>query len=838
MNKTFMEMEEVQKSFGETLKNFRKRRGLTQQEVAARLKIHRNTIGSWERGDFLPESKELILELAKQLELDVQCTQQLLETSYTTFTPYWNVPYPRNPLFTGRNEILCLLYTLLQPSREEVTSQIYGLYGLAGIGKTQLAVEYAYRHRLLYQAVFWISAHSQTSIIASLQQIAEHLGLPGRQEGSEQEMVNSVQKWLSQRSQWLLIWDHVEQLELLLNFLPLAYRGMVLMTTCRQALGGRIQGIPLGPMTAEEGLQLLLKRAKVSDLSGASSDGSELVEQVGALPLALDQLGAFAEETGWSMTQCLHYYQTQRKQLLARRSILQRDYPDSVFTTLYATIEQVRATNTLASELLVLCALLSPEGVKEDHLLIAATSLSQVDRADTYQFDRAITILRNFSLITRNHQQQKLSVHCLVQAVIEDQMDREQLEIWGERLIQAIYAMLPSATDSMWQCCEDVLSYASVCHRLLKQQGMMFLQAAQLFDKVGRYLLEQGRYKEAGEFLEASSAQWERLVEPTDLRRVECFYWQAVLLRYQGYYERAKLLQHRVLELRKQQLGLDHLQTAESLNELAVLYCCEGNAEQAELLCQRALAIREQHLGPDHPQTAQSLSNLAFHYWKQGKYEQAEAIGLHALTLFEQSLGANHLDTARCLSNLARLYWDLEKNEKAKLFAQRALAIREQHLGPDHPEIAASLEDTACLYQQQNCFEQAEIVLLRSLTICERQLGTEHPQTTSVLFTLAHLYLKQDQNEQAKILFERVMTSNTRYLGPGHLQTAMSMGALALLYQKLREYRLAESLYQQALMIFEKRASNAHPRARQLRKQYMSLLFEMSQITNDGIDQR
>ncbi len=323
-------------SFGEILKAFRKRKHLTQRDLATRLGTHYNTVSAWERGDYRPSSKTIILELAHQLDLNKQERRQLLEACSTLLAPFWLVPHPRNPLFTGRDATLHMLNQPLQAGNITSCPQVYELYGPVGIGKTQLAVEYAYRHRLLYQAVFWISAHSQTSVIASLQQIAEHLGLPGRQEGSEQEVVNSVQKWLSQRSQWLLIWDHVEQLELLLNFLPLAYRGMILLTTRHSSLIRSSWSIQLDPMTVEEGLWLLLRRAKVFshlliggeprqqmfDLAWNApkeyAAAQELVELVEAFPLRLDWLGAYIEETGCSVVGCLHRYRTQSRQLFSR----------------------------------------------------------------------------------------------------------------------------------------------------------------------------------------------------------------------------------------------------------------------------------------------------------------------------------------------------------------------------------------------------------------------------------------------------------------------------------------------------------------------------------------
>src|SRR5216684_8971207 len=147
-------------SFGALLKDFRTRRHLTQRQLAEAIGVHRHAIGRWEQGDFLPASKAMVLELARHLFLDEQETRQLLEASLTALSPHWLVPFQRNLFFTGREEILEALYTQLHVEQVVALTQSYALRGLGGIGKTQIALEYAYRHALEYSAIFWIEAET------------------------------------------------------------------------------------------------------------------------------------------------------------------------------------------------------------------------------------------------------------------------------------------------------------------------------------------------------------------------------------------------------------------------------------------------------------------------------------------------------------------------------------------------------------------------------------------------------------------------------------------------------------------------------------------------------
>ncbi len=318
-------------SFGTLLKTLRRRRRLTQQGLAEALGVHRRTLVRWEQGDSLPESKAQVLELARCLKLDNQETRHLLEASLTALSPHWFVPLPRNPYFSGREETLEVLHAQLGVDRAVALTQSSALHGLGGIGKTQIALEYAYRHALEYSAVFWIRAETEGQIVASLLHIAETLQLPGRDDTDQQQVIAVLQRWLSTHRQWLLIWDNVEDLALLDRFLPPVRQGAILITTRSQALGTLAQGINLSPMEPKEGMLFLLRRAKVLPpeafewdqlivrLPDAYEAAVELVTILGGLPLALDQAGAYIEETGCSLTSYLQRYTQQRSSLLNRR---------------------------------------------------------------------------------------------------------------------------------------------------------------------------------------------------------------------------------------------------------------------------------------------------------------------------------------------------------------------------------------------------------------------------------------------------------------------------------------------------------------------------------------
>lgn len=830
-------------SLGRRLRRERERRNWSQEQLAAALgtAVSISTINRWEHDKSVPRPyyRDLLCRLFDLTHDALFGEGADEEGASETFLPLWSVPHLRNLYFTGREEVLTRLHRVL---RAEKIMILAALSGLGGVGKTQIAVEYAYRYADEYNAVVWIHAEARQTLISDYVHLADLLHLPERKDTDQQRVAAAVMRWLQHTpGRWLLILDNVEDLELVTGFLPRRGAAHVLLTTRIQATGPSIQSIELDTLDQEEGTLLLLRRAKRLSADALldqatvqeRAEAEKLCALLGGLPLALDQAAAYIEENQCRLADYLHLYQLRRAQLLRRRGgqVGANTSAHVVATTWKLSFEDVERTNPAAADLLRMCAFLHPDGIPEALLLAGAEELNpqlQMTVADPLQWDEAIGVLRRYSMVRRAAEEQMLLLHRLVQVVIKDAMAPQVYSEWARRAVHLVSQALPEMEFNTWPLYQLYLPHALVCIDLMEQEDMRFPQAARLLHQVGSYLYERGRYSDAELILKRALSTREQLYgsehpdTATSLHDLGMVHWK------QGKYEQAESVYRRALSIREHVQGAEHPDTANTLTFLGVLYWHQGKYEQVEPLFRRALSIRERALGPTHSLTALSLNNLAALYYKQGKYEQAGPLFQRAPEILEQALGPTHPDTALTLNNLAEFYRNQGQYAQAEPLYQRALAIREQALGPMHPDMAVSLHTLARLHRDQGYYDQAGPLMQRGLTIREQALGPEHPETADSMHDLAELYYNQGQYEQAEPLFGRALAIRERMLEANHPDTAQSLSGLAMLYRDQGRYEQAEPLFQRAVEIMEQVGLD-NPSVATALENYASLLRQMQQ---------
>ena len=726
--------------------------------------------------------------------------------------PLWNVPYWRNLFFTGREAVLTDLERAFVS--REVPLQVQTLSGLAGVGKTQVAVEYAYRYVNHYQAVLWLHADSPEILRSSFVELAEVLDLPEKSEASQPLIVKAVKRWLQQNTRWLLVVDNLEDIDLLRDLVPSPHSGHILVTTRSHRTGPIAHRVDLEPMPTDDGALLLLRRAKLLLPAVPLNDASEtdravaskIAQAVHGLPLALDQAGAYIEETGRGLSDYASLYQQRSAPLLKRRGASGHDPPESVATTFSLSFEKLKTLNPPAIELLELCAFLHPDAIPEEMIISGASALPpllQTAASDPIEFDRAIEDLLKFSLIQRQSEGNILIVHRLVQIVVKETMSEERQREYGEQVVRLLNTVFPYAEYSTWPPCQRYLLQAQTVAKLIEEENIRLPEAAQLLCHLGGYLHQRALYDEAERVLLPSLEMEEALGGEEHPALIDILDTLAKLYFLQGRYSQAEPLSLRSLALGERLLGREHPDIAYSLNRLGLIYRRQGRYSEAEPLLLRALALRQKAFGQADSDVVSSMDSLALLYRQQGKYEQAEALYKEILAIRQATLDPHHPALAGTLNNLARFYGRQGKYEQAEPLIEQAVKIYEQVFGQDHPKFANILDTLAEIYQEQGKYAQAEPLYQTIFSVAHKRLGSEHPQLVEYSNHLARLSFLQGKYSEAEATASRALTLGEKILGPKHHDVGTSLNMLADISKAQEKYSEAEAFYAQALKVRE-----------------------------------
>ena len=710
--------------------------------------------------------------------------------------PLWTVPYGRNPYFTGRDGVLTTLYRQLHEGQTAAISQTQAISGLGGIGKTQTAVEYAYRYRDDYRYVFWVGADTELELTSGYVSIAQTLNLPLKDAENQDETVQSVRVWLGREEGWLLIFDNADRPELVQPFLPREIKGHILVTSRAQDFQdlGIVQAVEMETLSAEEAVEFLLNRTGRTPPVGALAQPSQrlygirpmqgiepntdlshgqnptvtgsgqshgiapteytaataLAAELGYLPLALEQAAAYIVTNRVPFVDYLTSYRKQRLKRLEKAKPKLGHYPDSVATTWALNLKEVQKQAPAAAALLNYCAFLHPDGVPFNLFTQGAAELGEplatalADAADDpLELYDLLNPLGSYSLVRVEPESQSFSLHRLVQEVIRAELGDAGCQNWVEPLFKAMSQLLPEKTKDLeyqdWPALAPLVNHVQELASHCQQRDIASTEAADVFHVMGAYLLARGQYA------------------------------------------LADLLLQKALDLRRNLLGDEHEDIAASLDQAAGLYYYQGRYGEAEPLCQDALAMRKRLLGDEHPDVATSLNNLASLYKNQGRYGEAEPLFQDALAMYKRLLGDEHPEVADSLNNLAMIYDNQGRYGEAEPLYQDALAMRQRLLGDEHPAVATSLNNLANLYRVQELYDKAEPLLKQTLKIQKQSRGYEHPYVGRSADSLGMILAAQGRIEEARSLYQQALAILEPKLGAEHPWTVRCRENLAKL---------------------------------------------------------
>jgi len=724
----------------------------------------------------------------------------------------FGVPYSRNRYFTGREDVLLQLHEQLMQTNAIAMTQVRAIRGLGGIGKTQTAVEYAYRYyegslekatepatgattelteeqsqgqtpepAAGYQYVFWVNADTQINLASSYAAIAEQLAVPNAQAMPQDQKITAVRSWLNRHNRWLLIFDNADNPDWLVPWMPTNPQGKVLITSRASVFDqlGIPKSIALDVLSEAAALTLLFERTRIARTDISESEAQQLNQELDGLPLALEQASAYILRQKIGFGRYLRAYRSRGLTQLEKEKAQTGRYPSSVLKTWQLNMAAVQEEEPAASALLEMSAFLAPDEIPCWLLKKGSEALGNLlgvylegeagETTDEEEMALALrellSLLSRYSLIRwHDDTPDTYSLHRLVQAVVQSQLDSQTAADWIEQVVAAISEADPGQEFEQWPLFEQLLPHWLSVIRQALSAGQRSATLGLLCNQAGFFLKSQGRYQEA-----------------------EPLYLDA-------------------LNIRKAELGERHPDTATSLNNLAGLYESQGRYQEAEPLLLDALNITKAELGERHPSTATSLNNLAELYRAQGRYQEAEPLLLDALNIRKAELGERHPSTATSLNNLAALYKSQGRYQEAEPLLLDALNIKRDVLGERHPSTASSLNNLAALYKSQGRYQDAEPLYLDALNIRKAELGERHPSTATSLNNLAALYASQGRYQEAEPLYLDALNIRKAELGERHPDTATSLNNLAALYASQGRYQEAEPwLTDKSLFIQDRR---------------------------------
>ncbi|EAQ91300.1 hypothetical protein CHGG_03235 [Chaetomium globosum CBS 148.51] len=631
---------------------------------------------------------------------------QISERRETPPIPFATIPFSRDPDFVNRGDILDQI--------DERCSELAGrvaLVGLGGVGKSQLAIEYAHRIAAghLDRWVFWVHAGTQARVEEGFRKIADDVKLPGRNQPGA-DIPQLVYGWLSneRNGRWIIILDSADDRNVFYSsdnvcnrkpfadFLPQSRNGSIIITTRNKDLASRLTGrrqniIEVGPMVQMDALTLLERKL-----------GSILNTDAAAKLISFDHIRSERPSAA---------------DLLSLMSFFDRQgIPESLLKSSKQTKTATRASGSEDAE---------------------DSGFDSSDDEMDGRFEDDVAILRDYYLIVVNEAGDQFEMHGLVQLSMRKWLEtfRKQ-ETFKQQFIEQMAASFPTGEYENWVKCWSLFAHVQVALGYQPSEETVEIWAT-LLHNGGWYAWSQGRYEVAEQMLGKARNVRKKKLGAENMATLASISLFALVQMDRGQWEEAEKLFVQVMETRKTKLGADHPSTLMSMANLASTYRNQGRWEEAEKLFVQVMETSKTKLGADHPDTLMSMANLASTYRNQGRWEEAEKLDVQVMETRKTKLGADHPDTLTSMNNLASTYRNQGRWEEAeKLFVQ-VMETSKTKLGADHPDTLTSMNNLAFTWKGQGRHTDALALIEDCAQAQQRILGADHPYTRSSLATVA-----------------------------------------------------------------------------------------------------
>lgn len=664
--------------------------------------------------------------------------------------------------FVGRQDKLQELRVCLERGAASPPStRIAALHGLGGVGKTRLAVEYAWGLVDAASALLFITADTPLSLDRNLAALTrpDALDLAEHEATDDEIRVAAVLRSLQRRPGWLLILDNVDRedaAQAVDALLARMHGGQVIIATRVSKWAADVEQIQVDVLSAEDAARYLLRKTEplASGRGRRASKGDDVIAkalavELGGLALAIEQAAAYIATKRMPLAK---YLEVWRSHTVAAQEWFDRTIayagpsdtpPRTMATTWLTTLEELRLdrqSGAAALQILDRLACLAPDPLP---LGVLAPDFGGDD-----PLEAALALLVDYSLVTWDVEARTVAMHRVLQRVLFTRLPDPRAHV--QAAIACLDAALPEGDASdpaTWPAWEALRPH--VVHVLGESERFGTEGSVQkLLRGFGALLFANARYMEA---------------EP---------------------------LMRRALRFDQASRRKGHPDTAISLSNLAQVLQATDRLREAESLMRQALLMDEAAYGPDHQRVAIQLNNLAELCAASKRFSEAEPLMRRALSIFEAALGSDHPHVAIVHNNLGRLLHDAGRLFDAEMLMRRALSILEQAYGRDDPRIVASLNNLGLLLHETRHVGDAEPLLRRAQRISAKALGSDHPHVATASYNLA--LLLQDAGRLADA--EPMLRRSLSILSRGSRSFELPGGLLRQVYRDYTQLLRAQGL--------------------------------------------
>ena len=633
----------------------------------------------------------------------------------------WSQEVPaRNSHFTGREVELQTLRRRLTDSSMEVLSQPpQAVYGLGGIGKTEIAVEYAHRYATEYDIVWWVRAEHPDRVSDSFVKLGRQLNLQdsfGNRDRSVFSVMDALRKG-QPYSRWLLIFDNAASPELISEYMVRGpSSGHVIITSREQRWRTvRAEAIEVTEFPLEESIAFLRKRVKSLRADGAGGPGTpgyddarRLAQELGNLPIAMDHAAAYLDETNSSVDAYLELYRKDPYGVLSLP--VDNEYPRAVAATWSVSTSLL---DDDAAEIFKLCAFFSPEPIAEELFLgggnsVQAPGALRAVLSDGRRFRQAVRQLHRYSLARIDGKRNVLIVHRVVQAVTRSIVAMERPAAVQE--YQAAVHALLAASDPLNPDRENNDPQYDRSLQHLRPSGAIETDNPALRSLIinqVRRLHMRGGFRDSLGLGEEALEVWRRRLGPTNEQLLELAVEVGIAMRLAGRTEEAQQLNQETLELLRREYGEENEIYLICANSYGGDLRALGQFKEALELDQRLLPLFERVFLPEHHRTLNVRNNLAADYRRLGRFRDALVEDQVNCAERERILGASDL---RTLASKDAVSFDLRgcgEYELALDLAREVITTLENRIGGDNPDVLNAHKNFAVALRKVGLHEGA-----------------------------------------------------------------------------------------------------------------------------------